>query len=325
MFHRIFERLSPNRTLPLPVAEGSFIQLPMTYEWDDAKWQSEFGYLQEIGMSYLVVMGTSRTDGNKTQTTYPTSLPNCSMISPVDVIDILLRNASKAGFKVFLGIGFNNAWWKKSANDPEWLYWQMQRDNLIAEELYRKYHSKYADAFYGWYWAYEVDNLNFNNRKQQNVLSEALNLQLDFMSASSIRLPFLLSPFINSKYSCPKKYADVWAYVFSRTNFITGDIFCLQDSVGAGGLKVYQIPRWFRAMKKAVDAKPCLQFWANTESFMSNPFRTAPLSRFIKQMKLESPYVDKIITFSYCHYYSPNKVSRDYHKSYLDYLSAVRK
>ncbi len=323
MFHGFFRRLS--RKWALPVADGSFIQLPMTYEWDDAKWQSEFGYLREAGMNYLVVMGTSTTDGNETQTTYPTSLPNCSIASPADVIDTLLRNASKAGFKVFLGIGFNKTWWKKSANDPEWLYWQMQRDNRIAEELYRKYHRKYADAFYGWYWAYEVDNMNFKNQKQLEVLSEALNLQLDFMSASNIKLPFLLSPFINSKYSSPKKYADIWAYVLGRTNLVKGDIFCLQDSVGGGGLKINQVRKWFRAMRKAVDTKPSLQFWANTESFMSNPFRTAPLSRFIKQMKLENPFVDKIITFSYCHYYSPNKVPEDYHKSYLNYISTVRK
>lgn len=305
-----------------PIADGSFIQADMVEKWKDSKWQSEFNYLKEVNMHY-VIMGTSITEGEITKTIYPIKIPGGQMEYPgVDIVDICLRNAEKTGMKIFLGINFNSDWWKKGPRDPEWLYAQMERGNVIADELYTKYHSKYPKAFHGWYWVYEVDNLNFRTKSDFSVLAKAIDINLKHLKEKSHRLPFMLSPFMNSIYGKPKKYAENWAYLFQHTDLGKGDIFCPQDSVGGGGLKINEVDNWFAELRKAVDTKPGLLFWANTENFNHSNWSSAPLNRFIRQMEIEEPYVDNIITFSYCHYYSPNNIDKGFHETYLNYVKS---
>ncbi|MDP4095070.1 MAG: DUF4434 domain-containing protein, partial [Bacillota bacterium] len=302
-----------------PVADGTFIQLPFVYNWDDNKWQSEFSYLKEAKMRYIIASNAAASKGGGVTTCYPTKLKDCKMETEADVIGNLLGNAEKNGFKVFLGIDFNEEWWKKS-RDPEWLKKQMHRDNLIACELFELYHSKYPNAFYGWYWGYEIDNLNFKTKKQLSHLYKAINMQLDYFAENKIRLPFLFSPFMNSKCSTPIEYSERWVFLFKNIHFEKGDVFCPQDSIGAGGVYIDTITEWFAGFRMAVDTKPGLRFWANTENFVISTWTSAPLNRFIKQMKLEAPYVDNIVTFAYSHYYSPNIVNDGFHKTYLDYV-----
>ncbi|OFI05929.1 hypothetical protein CLOACE_14040 [Clostridium acetireducens DSM 10703] len=303
-----------------PLANGTFIQADMVKKWNDSKWQSEFHYLKEAKMHY-VVMGTSITEGNVTKTIYPTKIPAGKMEYPnVDIVDMCLRNAEKSGIKVFLGINFNADWWKKAAREPNWLYAQMERGNLIADELYTKYHFKYPNSFYGWYWVYEVDNLNFRTKEQFSILSNAININLKHLKEKNHRLPFMLSPFMNSKYGTPKEYAKNWAYLFQNTDLGNGDIFCPQDSVGGGGLNINEVADWFCELRSAVNTKPGILFWANTETFNHFDWSSATLDRFIKQMKIESKYVDDFITFAYSHYYSPNNIHKGFHKTYLDYV-----
>jgi len=303
-----------------PIADGTFIQSDLVENWDDAKWQSEFNYLKQVKMNYIV-MGTSITTGDITKTIYKSTILGAQMEYPqVDIVDMCLRNAQKCGIKVFLGINYNTDWWKKSGNDPKWLYTQMERGNLIANELYIKYYSKYPNAFYGWYFVYEVDNLNFKCKHQFSVLSNAININLKYLEERNQRLHFMISPFMNSKYGTPKKYAKNWAYLFKHTDLEKGDIFCPQDSVGGGGLNIDEVDAWFREFRKAVNIKPGLLFWANVETFNHINWSSAPLNRFIKQMEIESAYVDNIITFAYSHYYSPNNIDKGFHETYLNYI-----
>ncbi len=47
-----------NSNKKYPIADGSFIQDDMVEKWNDLKWQSEFNYLKEVNMHY-VIMKTS--------------------------------------------------------------------------------------------------------------------------------------------------------------------------------------------------------------------------------------------------------------------------
>lgn len=308
-----------NKDKSYPIANGSFIQADMVYIWDDEMWIKELRYLKEADMHYVVVMGTSLTEGDTTKTIYPTKIPGGIM--EYDVLGRLLRNAEKADMKVFLGINYNGEWWRKYGNDPAWLYAQMDRANLIADELFDLYHFKYPNAFYGWYWAYEVDNLNFRTKEQLKVLANAININLRHFTEKNERLPVLLSPFMNSNFSTPEQYAKVWEYVLKNTELGSGDILCPQDSVGSGGLNVEELQKWFSALKKAANTKPGLLFWANNETFDQSDWSSATLDRFIKQLQFTDPYVTNHITFAYSHYYSPNNIHYGFHKTYLGYVN----
>jgi len=230
-----------------PTADGTFIQSDMVENWGDEKWLDEFRYLKEVKMHYIILM----TSGN----------------AKADVVDMCLKNAQLCGLKVFLGINYIGDWWKKGSKNEKWLYEQMRAGGIIADELYDKYYRRYKDSFYGWYFVYEVDNKNFNSRKKFIVLSKAINILLNHMRQEKHRLPLLVSPFMNSAYGSAKKYADNWAYLFNNSEIGEGDIFCPQDSVGGGDLKIDEVEEWFRQFRRAVDKKPGLLFWANTETF----------------------------------------------------------
>lgn len=305
-----------------PIVDGSFIQNWLVADWDDAKWLKEFQYLKEAGMHYLIFAPAALSENGKvTRTIYPSKIDGYRMYDGYhDLVDICLRNAQKSGIKVFLGLNMHENWWKKYADDPQWLYSRMEEGNAVADELYGMYHSRYPDTFYGWYWVWEVDNNNFKTSGQQEVLSKALNINLDHLSRLDKSMPLLFSPYMNKKCGDAAEYSSMWENVFSSARFRDGDIFCPQDCIGAGGLEVGDLKEWFSQLKKAVDTKEGLRFWANSEIFIQKDWSSAPLDRFISQLKAVDPYVENHICFAYSHYYSPNVVGEGFHKTYINYV-----
>ena len=214
----------------------------------------------------------------------------------------------------------NNKWWSAPGGiDSTWLYNQMNFDNKVCDELWNLYKKKYPNAFYGWYWAYEVANIDLTTAQQQ-ILTTAMNLQLDHLIASNEKLPFMWSPFMNSSFGTPHAYREMWQNVFSGLHTTAGDIFCPQDCIGAGGLDLSNLASWFSALRQAVNTKPGLLMWSDVETFDQHDWSSATMDRIIKQMQIEQPYVDNYVTFAYCHYQSPYNTDPGFQATYIDYL-----
>lgn len=303
-----------------PVAEGTFIQDNLVSRWDDAQWQKELAALKQVGMHYLVFAPTLHTDEYElSKTIYKTSLPGMVEKYQVDLVETCLRNAKKAGFKVFLGLNFNERWWHANFS-AQWLFEQMELGNRLADDLVRRYKDRYDETLYGWYWVWEVDNLNCTTMERQDILAQALNINLDHLSKITPNMPFMLCPFVNYRVGNSKNNSAMWQYVISKTHFREGDIFAPQDCVGAGGLEVEMVGEWFGDMDAAVKSKPGLLFWSDAETFDHHYWTSATLNRFVEQMIAVKPYVSKIITFAYSHYYSPLQVNKCFHENYMKYV-----
>jgi len=309
----------PTNQVSYPIADGTFIQDNLVANWDDAQWQKELGFLKEAGMHYIVFAPTLHTDNDINLTIYPSNLPDVKARYQADLVENCLRNAKEAGFKVFLGLNFNEKWWTASFT-PEWLFGQMELGNKVAEELVNRYKSRYDETMYGWYWVWEVDNLNCTTTKRQDILAKALNVNIDFLNKISPKMPFMLCPFVNYRVGNSQDNSKMWQYVFSGTHFREGDIFAPQDCVGAGGLELGMVDEWFDLMNDAVKSKSGLQFWSDAETFDHRFWTSAPLDRFVEQMKIVKPYVSNIITFAYSHYYSPQQTITGYQEAYLEYV-----
>lgn len=310
----------PANQVSYPIADGTFIQDNLVANWDDAQWQKELGSLKDAGMHYLVFAPTLHTNNEINQTIYPSSLPDVKVRYQVDLVENCLRNAQKAGFKVFLGLNFNEKWWTASFT-PEWFFGQMELGNKVAEELVNRYKSRYGETMYGWYWVWEVDNLNWKSREKQDMLIQALNTNLDHLNTITPEMPFMLCPFVNHRMGTSTDNEKLWTYVFSQTHLRKGDIFAPQDCIGAGGLTLDLLDEWFGKMYKAVKTKPGLKFWSDAETFDQRFWTSAPIDRFIKQMQIADPYVENFLTFAYSHYYSPTQAQESFHSSYLYYLA----
>ena len=317
-FPYTFEQKLTADNYPLP--QGTFIQDHLVEDWDDAMWQKELKALKEVGMQYLVFGPTLHTGkDNKTKSLYPSSLTTNKRKTKKDLVEACLRNAQKVGFKVFLGLNFNERWWSPDY-DEAWLLKEMELGNQTASELIKKYKDRYGDTMYGWYWVWEVANIDqLSSKENQDMLVNALNINLDYLHKVTPDMPFMLCPFMNYRIGNAKDYAQIWKNVIDKAHFQSGDIFAPQDCVGAGGLELEMIPEWFGQLSQVVSTKPGLLFWSDAETFDHKDWTPAPLNRFVDQMKLASPYVSKIITFAYSHYYSPNKVDAQYHDSFLHY------
>lgn len=328
--------LSYTGVISHPIANGTFIQWWMVEKWTDEVWDRECRILREAGMKYIILAPTAflRKDGatgqEKMLTIYPTQQESFEIMKGEngydypDVVEACLKSASKYGLKVFLGLNFSDEWWWKNNND-KWLKKRIREGNQVAEELWRLYRPVYGDTLYGWYWCWEVDDFSFKSRgiwDPKQILADAIKAQIDFMEASGIRLPFMLSPYMDWRLGTPEGYGQMWEFVLANSGLKAGDIFSPQDCIGSRKLTLDNYTRWFAQMRKAVDTVPGLRFWANTETFDISDWTSAPLNRFIRQMNDVSTYVDDWVTFAYSHYYSPNVIIPGYHQTYTDYVKS---
>lgn len=290
-----------------PVAKGSFIQDWLVKGWPEAKWSAEFTNMKQAGMDTLVFQ--SVCDSKAGVTYYPTNIAGLHQAPGYnDTLGKCLRAAEKSGVKVYVGLNFSSDWWSKGASDATWLNAQMAIGNSLADEIYSKYHASCPNSLAGWYWVWEVDNANFNTTARKTILAAALDLNVSHLHALAPALPVMLSPFINEALGTPVAYRDLWIWVFAHSSLGAGDIFCPQDSVGAGGVALLNLPPWFAAFKLATDTKTGLKLWSDTETFNGDDYTTATLDRVVAQLKAVQPYVEKSITFAYCHYGSPTVI-----------------
>lgn len=306
-----------NGGLSTPRFCGSFLQPWLSSDWNMARWEQEMNMLKNAGIQYLIYGPAWSMDINGQITTcYPSKLFNSSVQNAS--IDKCLASAQKYGIKIVLGLNFNDKWWSSTVS-ADWLVSQMNIGNSVADELLSLYKSKYGDTMYGWYWVWEVDNVNWISNDRQVALINALNTNLGHLSSVSPNMPLWLSPFMNEKAGGldADGYKKFWINIFAQTNFRKGDVFVPQDCVGAGGLELSSVPAWFSKLKQAVDTKPGLKFWGNVETFISPYGVSAPLSRVVEQLKAEKPYVEDFISFAYDHYNSPLIVHKDYNDSYI--------
>lgn len=313
---------------------GTFICADYCNNWDNAKFEQEMGYLKEVGMEYIVLMSLilHQKNGN-CNVGYPTQIESArNFYGKVDVVDRILFYAQKFNIKVFLGLNLDDKWWDlwwdydKLEAGSSWLFDQMKIGNQMADELYNNYYHKYPRSFYGWYWMWECWNFTIMKiaeparRQCIKILSDALNISLDHLTDIDSSLPCLISPFVNSELSTSEDLLHMWKDLFKITRFRYGDIFCAQDSCGAGGQKLQDLDRWYSAYRRAVGTKPGLRMWANNENFDQTDWSSMTLDHFIKQLEITDPYVDAHLSFAYTHYYSPGAVHHGFHDAYKYYL-----
>jgi hypothetical protein len=268
-------------------------------------------------MSYLVFAPTVETG----EAYYPSRISGVKEAEAGnDVVDACLRNAERAGIKVFLGINFHEDWWKKGPSDPAWLYAQMEQGNQIADELYSNYHAKYPKSFFGWYWTWEVDNVAFHTDEHADVVAKALDMNVRHVKTLDARMPVMLCPYMNCLLGKPDVWGAFWRRIFSHCSLGKGDIFAPQDCIGSHMLTLQVLPQWFAELRKAVDSKPGLRFWVDTETFDQSDWTSATIDRLDKQLREVAPYVEDGITFAYCHYDSPSVVNPGMHAAWKRYL-----
>lgn len=308
-----------NRTWP--VVSGTFMQPWAFTSYTTDNWKTHFENLKEVGIDIFIVQWIADTPEGKIKSIYyPSSLTDGKKTSDFseapDMLPRILEAAEESGIKVFVGLNLSDEWWTYGCSRDSWNQTQSELGIDMASEIYGNYKNQYPNALYGWYFAWEMFNGMSGYEKKAG---EFLNMYLDPLTELDPSMPLLLSPFVRSGGSSAEKAGEEWKKVFAEANFREGDIFCCQDAVGAGHITIDQLDGYFAALKSAVDTEEGLLFWANSENFTTD-YKSANISRFIRQMEIARPYVSGYVTFAYSHYYAKDYGNKGgYNHAYKHY------
>lgn len=301
-----------------PTVSGTFVQLWAFADYSVSQWENHFNKLLEVGIDTVIVQWTATTPyGEFKDCYYSTALADGNSTSDYvcysACMDRMFQAAKTTGTNIYLGLNLSDEWWNYTALTTEWAVSQADVGVKIAKELYQKYYADYSESFAGWYWAWELYN---HMGEFAAPAAQFINLYIDGLNAIDPTLPLMLSPFISDGVS-ETATESVWDTFFAIANFRAGDIFCCQDSVGAGHLPIEKLDSYCKAIYNSVCKEEGLIFWANNECFNSD-FTSADLARFVEQMEITSKYVTGHVTFAYSHYYHPDKYP-NLHQKYKDY------
>lgn len=326
-----------------PQFNGTFIQSWMSSYWDDERWEKEIRNMKDAGIEYLIVQDVANkaaaSAGGTWTVYYDTSVPELENAAyPGNSVEMALRHCSKAGIKVFVGLAMFDDFWTQGAITGQYSEMCDIAAKMVSD-IYNKYGEKYADTLYGWYFTPEINNV-LTCQINISGMAEGLNEIIEKINETDADKPLLLSPFY-AQYlaSGPVLTLTNLVRFFDKVDFRDGDIFAVQDAVGAKWVEEENLEMTWKLYEKAVESCDAdVKLWANCENFtlafadtafdgiFTRPATenttsiTSTLDRFVWQMDLASRYAENIITFSYNHYYSPDQVNPAFINTYLDYV-----
>ncbi len=310
-----------------PVVSGTFMQPGSFLSFSVSNWKNHFKNLKEVGIDIFIIQWTADTpEGVFKSVYYPSELTEdnktSSFYNGSTLLPRVLEAAEEEGIKVFVGLNLSDEWWQFACTRDAWNKKQSDLGVAMAEEIYGLYKDQYPNALYGWYFAWELYN---GMRGYEKKVAEFLNMYLDPLTLLDPSMFMFFSPFVTHSGGTPKEAESEWKKVFADANFRQGDIFCCQDAVGAGHIDIEELTGYFASLKSAVDTKPGLIFWANSENFTID-YKSAYLGRFIRQMEIASDYVSGYVTFAYSHYYAKDFNGKGgFHRAYKHYYDTGEK
>jgi len=238
-----------------------------------------------------------------------------------EAIENILSAAEKLGMNVFLGLGLNPEFWSGK--------FDAQKEAAVNQKTMTELQKLYSNytSLAGWYLPEELDDRNFNTDEKKEVVIAYLKSMVMYARFYTHR-PVMVSPYFGMNPD-GAAYAQWWDDVLSEAKL---DIVAMQDGVGCHRTSVEESAAVLRALRPVMEEHG-VQLWANAEVFdqthgwpvddLDWRATSAPIDRVIKQLDLESPYVDKVIIFDFTSYMSPRlgDEAQALYEGYEEYLS----
>ena len=278
--------------------------------WGHDEWACDFDAMKRIGIDTVILIRA----GYRNKVTFKSkTIEKCTGGSilpvPFDLVELFLDQAERCGMGLFFGTYDSGLYWHEGNYQKE-----IDINKAFSEEVISKYGHK--KAFKGWYISHEIDSCNESVIKVYQQLAGHLK-QLK-------NVPILISPYVHGI----KQYADdpvtldqhtkAWNRVFST---ITGmiDIVAFQD----GQVDYHELADYIAANRELAK-KYGIACWSNVESFSRDmPIKFPPIGwpEMLHKMMIASERgVEKLITFEFSHFMSPNSIYPAAHNLYNRYV-----
>lgn len=274
--------------------------------WGIDEWRKDFDAMKKIGIDTVILIRA----GYKDKITFNSeSLKKSFSIRPayIDLVDLFLIEAERCGMNFYFGLYDSGIFWINGDYRKE-----VELNYRLTEEVIKKYgHRK---AFQGWYASHELTVYDDNQLKMYQQLAEHLRGLKD--------VPILMSPYVkgNKQFGetiSPKKHEEDWNTILSALSGKV-DIVAFQD----GQVEFSELPKFMKINKKLAD-KYNLRSWSNVETFergMPIDFFPIDWRNLIYKIEMaESVGVEKLITFEFSHFMSPNSMYPSAHNLYNRY------
>ena len=273
--------------------------------WGEAEWRKDFQAMKDIGIDTVILIRAGY--GNKvTFDSKVIAKHHKVLIVGYDLVEIFLKLADEFGMAFFFGTYDGRDLWRNGKYQEE-----VDINRAFCDEVWERYgHHK---SFKGWYISHEIDSFDDGMMKVYEQLANHLR--------GLKELPILISPYIRGT----KQFGDAgaitleghekeWSQVFARIEGLV-DIVAFQD----GHVHYEELPDYF-AVNARLAREHKITSWSNVETFSRDmPWDFPPLDWREVKYKVDvarESGVDKLITFEFSHFMSPNSIYPGAHHLY---------
>lgn len=305
----------------LPIT-GTFLD-EMTHDipsqnWGPDEWAREFDTFVSAGIDTVIMIRT----GYQEKLACPSeTIAGHRPILPVqvDLVRLFLDLAAERNIALFFGLYDSGYHWHRH----DWVT-EVELNNAYLHEMMETYGS--SPAFRGWYLPHET----FDSGMRIIDINTALAREIRTIS----QLPILVSPFFHGRTDqatgprgsarTVEEHARAWEEILGAYSGLV-DYCAFQD----GTADLLALEELTRATAE-VAQKAGVTLWSNLESFdrdMHIKFPPLDWRKLAHKLDVVQPYVEKVITFEFSHFMSPNSTwpsAQNLYRRYQDHLQNRR-
>jgi len=263
--------------------------------WGREEWAKDFDVMKSIGIDTVILIraGVGRIAACPSKVlqreigTYPVYK---------DLVDMFLSLAEENGMDFFFGTYDSATYAPRERSLQE----ELDIGKAFIDEVWERY--SHRKAFKGWYLTFEIGRMERGRVKYLYQLGKHCK---DLSPA----LPNLISPYlagsklVDDPITLNQHYAD-WDEILSTLADVV-DIVAFQD----GQVDYDVLPDFLQANSELI-SKHGMRPWSNVETFDRDmPFDFPPIDwrkLWWKMRAAEAIRVEKLITFEFSHFMSPN-------------------
>lgn len=307
--------------MPYQAITGTFldeitVDIP-SQNWGAREWATEFDTMRGAGIDTVILIRA----GLGERLACPSDAVSKRVATlPVytDLVRLFLDLAAERGMSFYFGLYDSHYFWYRYD-------WKTEVDVNLAfiDEVWERYGD--SPAFQGWYLPHETTDSSLR------ILDINTTLAARLREISG--LPILISPFFLGRADMaattdprqqprsPEEHVRIWEEIFGRYAGLV-DHCAFQD----GTVEIARSAEYFAATAEAA-RRYGITSWANIETFdrdMPIKFPPTDWRKLAHKLDAVQPHVDKIISFEFSHFLSPNSVwpaARNLYDRYTEHLA----
>lgn len=280
--------------------------------WGVDEWAADFDAMRAVGIDTVILIRA----GYRDRVTFNSeTLARALTMRPayMDLVDLFLTQAERTGMTFYFGIYDSGRFWHEGQPEKE-----VELNLRFTEEVAQKYGQR--PAFGGWYMTHEIHEHNEGVTRLIERLARHVKGLKD--------VPVLMSPYVRGRKQfddnpiTPEEHEQQWDEILSILGGFV-DIVAFQD----GQVDFAELPT-FMEINTRLARKHGIAPWSNVESFERGmPMNFLPIDWRNLRNKIEvaeSGGVEKLITFEFSHFMSPNSMwpsARMLYQRYREFIA----